>query len=182
MTMTLDELFSTLDRYTERIPIEDLIERLRDLSVRLDDVRDHARFDPAEYQSNLMRTGPAYEALLLCWEPGQRSPIHDHRGSSCGVVVISGTLTETTYRRRLGWIYAARSTELREGQVCGSLDLDTHEIANLDPDGRRLITMHIYSPPLHEMGIYSLDTSKVEVRKSTARRPEPPVVTGGAMG
>src|SRR5205807_7632445 len=34
---------------------------------------------------------------VLCWRNGQRSPIHDHRGSSCGVRVLRGTMTETQF-------------------------------------------------------------------------------------
>ena len=34
---------------------------------------------------------------MLCWKNGQRSPIHDHTGSSCGVRVLRGTLTETLF-------------------------------------------------------------------------------------
>ena len=45
----------------------------------------------------------------LCWRNGQRSPIHNHRGSNCGVKVLRGVATETTFARAAnGMIYAVR--------------------------------------------------------------------------
>ena len=38
-----------------------------------------------------------YQAWVMCWRNGQRSPIHDHKGSSCAVRVLRGTLTETLF-------------------------------------------------------------------------------------
>ena len=54
------------------------------------------------------------------------------------------------------------SFEGRAGQVCGSYDTDIHEVSNRQPDGRPLITLHIYTPPLHAMGKYTRDSTKVE--------------------
>lgn len=41
-----------------------------------------------------------FVALLLCWEKGQQSPIHDHAGASCWVKMLSGDLEEVLYERR----------------------------------------------------------------------------------
>ena len=104
-----------------------------------------------------MRAGPAYHALLLCWRNGQRSPIHDHRGSSCGVRVVRGEATETVFEMtEQGHLYAVRTRKLPEGFVCATQDQDIHQLSNLQPGNADLITLHIYSPPLLVMGQYSL--------------------------
>jgi len=163
MAKTLEPFFTELDRLEDRIPLGRLTELLRELNVTIDDVRDHVMFSPDSYQRNLVRRGPAYEALLLCWKNGQRSAIHDHRGSACGVLVVKGTATETVFERNeQGWIYAVGSHEREEGGVCGSNDMDTHQISNLQPGGQDLITLHIYSPPLGLVGNYSLTDNTVE--------------------
>jgi cysteine dioxygenase len=161
--MTLQQFFTSLDELGDRIPLDSLTALLGELHITVDDVRDYVVFSPDGYQRNLVQRGPGYEALLLCWKNGQRSAIHDHRGSACGVMVVQGTATETVFERnQRGWIYPVGSNECEQGAVCGSNDMDTHQISNLQADGQDLITLHVYSPPLGRVGNYSLKDNTVE--------------------
>jgi cysteine dioxygenase len=58
-------------------------------------------------------------------------------------------------------IYPTISREYQEGNICGSENTDTHQISNLMADGKDLLTMHIYTPPLLVMNCYSLTDSEV---------------------
>jgi hypothetical protein len=40
--------------------------------------------------------------------------------------------------------------------LCGSEDTDIHQVSNLQADDAVLVTLHVYAPPLHRMGTYSL--------------------------
>lgn len=161
MSLTMTDFLATMDRHKERVPLDELTSLLKDVQITLDDVREFVKFGPETYRRNLMHAGPGYHALILCWKNGQRSPIHDHRGSSCGVRVLKGVATETYFDKSPNdQIFATSSRELREGQVCGSQDADIHQISNLQAGGAELVTLHVYSPPLLVMGTYSLfDTS-----------------------
>jgi cysteine dioxygenase len=104
-----------------------------------------------------MNAGPAYHALIICWRGGQRSPIHDHVGSNCAVKVLRGVATETIFERGPnGMIYATGSRILNAGEVCASADSDIHQVSNLEANENDLITLHLYSPPLISMNVYSL--------------------------
>src|SRR5882762_7214046 len=81
MPQTLQDWLDSLDFYSHRVPLSELTHRLEGLTVDLEDVGDCLVFGKEHYRRNLMRAGPAYHALILCWRAGQRSPIHDHRGS-----------------------------------------------------------------------------------------------------
>lgn len=35
-------------------------------------------WNPHKYARNLIEITPLFEAILLCWNEGQESPIHDH--------------------------------------------------------------------------------------------------------
>lgn len=35
-------------------------------------------WNPHKYSRNLIEITPQFEAILLCWNEGQESPIHDH--------------------------------------------------------------------------------------------------------
>ncbi len=160
--LQLADFLRELDAYAGHVPLDELVRRMEALDLPWDACEPFARFNPNGYRRNLMHAGPAYSALLLCWRAGQRSPIHDHRGSSCGVRVVRGVLTETLFSRTShGCIYATGSHELGEGAVCGSYDQDIHQISNLQPPGSDLVTLHVYSPPLMTMGMYSLTDTVV---------------------
>jgi len=161
-TLTLEQLFAELDQYRGRIPLDELVARLERLELCRADIEHVARFSSTRYVRNLLREGSAYQALVLCWRAGQRSPIHDHRGSSCGVRVICGSLLETIFDRAAdGSVFATTSHSLEAGQCCGSQDSDLHQVSNLPDDQSDLITLHIYSPPLLRMGVYSLTDREV---------------------
>ncbi|MBL8878915.1 MAG: cysteine dioxygenase family protein [Phycisphaerales bacterium] len=160
--MKLREFFSELDQHHTRVPLDELMRQLRKLELHPDDVREFMHFNPERYQRNLVHEGPGYQALLLCWRNGQRSPIHNHRGSSCGVRVVVGNAVETFFERNeAGFIFANGSRTLREGEICGSQDDDMHQISNIQPAGRDLVTLHIYSPALLHMQVFSLDDNSI---------------------
>jgi cysteine dioxygenase len=151
-----------LDRYSGRIPLTVLADWLTRTPISLDDVRPFLRFSTQHYVRNLIYSGPAYQALVLCWHSGQRSPIHDHTGSSCGVRVIQGVATETVFDRAAnGMVYASQSRHLPAGTTCASQDADVHQMSNLRP-GEDLITLHIYSPALLCMNMYSIVSADIE--------------------
>lgn len=148
-------------------------ETLRDLFGALDlsfeDVADVARFSEDRYQRNLLREGSHYHALVLCWGSGQRSPIHDHVGSLCGVYVVRGVATETVFEHSAsGGFRVVSMTDHGEGSVMVSFDTDVHQVSNLQA-GRELVTLHVYAPPLLHMNQYSLDDG-------SARRFDDPIV------
>ena len=97
MSFTLTDFFANLDCYTESLSLDYLTDRLSELEISLDDVRGHLQFGDKTYKRNLIHQGVSYQALVLCWRSGQRSPIHDHSGSICGVRVLSGLAIETRF-------------------------------------------------------------------------------------
>jgi cysteine dioxygenase len=156
MPQTIQELLTSLDFYSHKVPLDELTRRLEDLVIEPDDVHDYLVFGRDHYRRNLMHAGPAFHALVLCWRAGQRSPIHDHRGSSCAVRVLKGVATETQFEKtRDGLVYPTLTRKMPAGSVCASQDSDIHQMSNLQ-SGLDLVTLHIYSPPLLVMGQYSL--------------------------
>jgi cysteine dioxygenase len=161
MPQTLQEFLNSLDFYSSRVPLSELTRRLEDLAIELDDVRDYLVFGSEHYRRNLMHAGSGYHALVLCWRAGQRSPIHDHRGSSCAVRVLKGVASETQFEvTKDGLVYPTMTRRMPAGSVCASQDSDIHQMSNLQ-SGLDLVTLHIYSPPLLVMGQYSLTDSIV---------------------
>jgi cysteine dioxygenase len=161
MQLTLEQWFAELDKHQESIPLEVLTRDLPRVRVDFESIEKFAQFSEERYRRNRMRSGPAYDALVLCWRAGQVSPIHDHRGSACAVRVIRGRATETIYEMtEEGRVFPTKTRQLPEGYMCATQDLDIHQLGNSQPS-RDLITLHIYSPPLLKMGQYSLEDSRL---------------------
>ena len=157
MVPTLEPLYRYLDGLHGRAPVAALAAAVRPLAVECADLREFVRFSAQGYTRNLVRAGTWYHVLVLCWRNGQRSPIHDHAGSSCCVRVLRGTLTETRFEfAPNGHVKATGSCDFPPGSVIGSEDFDLHQVSNLQPGGADLVTLHAYSPPLLRMGTYSL--------------------------
>ena len=158
----IESAFSKLDRFDGRLPLRAILDWFAECDISAGDVANYLVFSPERYVRNLLHAGPAYQALVLCWRNGQRSPIHNHRGSHCGVRVLRGVATETVFARAPnGMVVAVGSRDLPPGHLCASADDDIHQVSNLQAGGADLVTLHVYSPPLLRMDVFSLETSAV---------------------
>ncbi len=159
---SLRSLMGYLDGLTTRATVASLQSALDALDISPEDVREYVRFSDDRYLRNLMFEGQHYHALILCWRSGQRSPIHNHAKSTCGLRVLQGIATETIFESTpCGQVKAVSSFDRGVGEVSASQDTDIHQVSNLQLDGQDLITLHIYSPPLLKMDTYSLNNAVI---------------------
>jgi cysteine dioxygenase len=141
-------LLKRWDRREEPIPSADLIAALDGLPIGYADLADVIGFDDACYRRTIIHTRPHYQVLVLCWRSGQRSPIHNHRGSSCVVRVVQGCATETRFDPTpSGRLAPTGSHEHREGETTACCGEEIHQMGNFEAPGRDLVTLHIYSAP-----------------------------------
>ena len=154
-------LVDALLPFEGRVPLEQLASIVGNADVGPEDVAGFYIFDDRGYMRNLVYRNAQFEVLCLCWKSGQRSPIHDHRGSSCAFRVIEGVVTTTDFERvPAGFIKAVGSTELVSGGMDAREDEQIHQVSNLQPAGSHLVTLHVYSPPLTRMNVFSLDPNR----------------------
>ena len=161
MGQAVNELIDWLRRHQQRIDLDQLKNRLDDERLNVGTLADYIRFSEERYSRNLLAHGPQFYALVLCWMPGQASPIHDHKGASCGVRIIQGTATETRFDWSGEQLKPQETTVMHAGEICGSFDDDIHEIRNNGSEN--LVTLHVYSPYLNNINLYDLGSGKVTV-------------------
>jgi predicted metal-dependent enzyme (double-stranded beta helix superfamily) len=159
-----------------RTQIKDLrIDALRDLFLHLDLreilINECVHFCPTKYARNLVCRTPRFDMLVLCWQPGQQTTIHDHAGSLNVTRVYSGTLTSRTFeaydRPGPGRVLVRPQDEEQLGKSSVScVDYkDIHQLANTSND--KLVTVHIYARPLKDITVYEPDSG--EAKRMTVR-------------
>lgn len=127
---------------------------------------DFALWDDHTYTRNLIDEGNGkYNLMLICWNNGQASSIHNHAGSHCFMKICDGTLTEELY---------CKPDEVTEGQKlkpCKVTPLQTDDVAYIsDMIGMHRIanashtvpavSLHLYSPPYEKCKSYCDVTGK----------------------
>lgn len=134
-------------------PLSDLHAMVGSLKFTSDDLGDAIQIDTGGYVRTLVFERAHVEVLVMAWLPGQRSPIHDHAGSACGVRVVAGAARETIFTcRDDGFVEEWDERHLAAGSVTVAFDRDIHALGNAVPSPASprdiLVTLHIYSPPL----------------------------------
>ena len=164
----LKPLIAYLDSLSSRVDLETLAGLLRELDIDRDELAPWCGFCTDHYQRNLMKRSDWYELVVLCWGSGQKTPIHDHVGSSCGLRVVDGHATETRYTLDpRGVAVRGETCRLTPGTVCASQDGDIHEVSNRET-GRDLVTLHIYSPPIARFHRYAEGSDEVVIEELCA--------------
>jgi cysteine dioxygenase len=157
MAGAFHSLLHYLDGLNQRPTLADLTATLRRLDLSDADISPFIHFNDRHYHRSLVRAESSYHVWILCWKAGQRSPIHDHGSSVCGVRVLRGTATVTHFTwTSSGYIKAGGSDEAPPGSVIGTVDGELHQVSNLQEGDAGLVTLHVYAPPLLHMGTYSI--------------------------
>lgn len=119
--------------------------------LRTDEVNKYTFWDSQKaYTRNLIHTdGENYTLILLCWNAGRESSIHNHPCEGCFIKTVRGCIKETRY------VWDEKDDEIRqtgirffnEGQVSFMHDsIGLHKINNPLKDSGS-VTLHLYTPP-----------------------------------
>ncbi|RHY43461.1 hypothetical protein DYB34_012801 [Aphanomyces astaci] len=159
--LTLQELVEVIDMETqlkEGIALhkkDDIKQALVDFDGNMDVLRRYAKFDPTRnYTRNLISTdNTSYALMLLCWNRGKYSPIHDHPSDGCWVRHIQGTLNEVRYWNNGETLVETSNIVITSGVSYMDDSLGLHKIGNPSQDVDA-ITLHLYSPPYEKCRLW----------------------------
>ena len=158
----LAALAAQINELTQTPGLADVKRWFSELLIRRHDYECHRLFTPRKYARNLIARSEFAELLLLCWRSGHRTPIHDHGGSIGVVMVCEGLLTETMYERApTGRVKPHNTHRWSPAAITGADVPDIHQLLNLEPAGRDLVTLHCYAPPLSVLNTFSPRSSRV---------------------
>jgi len=161
---TVEEFIKILDHlYAKNIPWEDTKAAISCLLRRLDlttnETNKYTFWDAEKsYTRNLIHTdNKNYTLLLLCWNAGKESKIHNHPCNGCFVKTIRGCVRENRYHDVDGIIKQSSVRFFTEGQVSYMDDyIGYHKIGNPQKDSGS-VSLHLYTPPYSECKVWSDD-------------------------
>ena len=116
------------------------------------------------YTRNCIVENDKFELILLCWEEGQMTPIHDHGGEECWVKVLQGELKETIYQVDSSCeLKTIKSSISKTGDVSYMIDfMGYHCLENLS--GGRSMSLHLYAKPIRSCNLFDEKSGK-QLRK-----------------
>lgn len=123
---------------------------------------DRVRFDVTQYVRHPVLFWEDWEVMIIGWQSGQMTPIHDHRGVLGGMAVLSGSLAEERFTTPSGAPRLSDSRVRPEGDLSHT---DPTVLHRLTPRTPRAVSLHVYRPPLRTMGIWDAN-GITEIRRS----------------
>lgn len=121
----------------------------------------YVAFSDDGYSRNVLHRDDNFEAICICWQPGQGTPVHNH-GRSFGVIsVYEGKLGCTNFRRNDDGSEPGKADLSPIATVMaapGSVMLDRigsiHRLGNPPSARRRAVSLHFYAGPLDVMELF----------------------------
>ncbi|MBX2980182.1 MAG: cysteine dioxygenase family protein [Flavobacteriales bacterium] len=148
---TVDELVRILMEGPGRKGYLHILERV---AIPAEDLAPLCRWNPKHYTRNCIARTDDFELLLICYEPDQRTSIHDFATEEAWVHPVIGSVVEERFE-------PASGKTLRKA---GSAKLDKDSYSYLhngrsihrytNSSGERAVTLNLYARPLRTWKVY----------------------------
>lgn len=124
----------------------------------------YAYWHDRAYTRNCITRSGSYELLLMCWESGQGTPIHNHGGEECWVYIIQGELMEYVYERQTDGSFSVRnqSANAQASMSYMNDEMGWHSMRNTSDS--RSMSLHLYSKPISSCQVFNEQTGQLELR------------------
>ncbi len=150
----------------EEFTCDNVYQFLGDNPIDVGSITRYFHWKPDFYTRNLVYKDERYEMLVLCWESGHQSRIHNHSDQKCWMTVPVGrlrgqnfaveTLDESRGHCRLVETDSFELSDCLAAKV--ELEEPIHQILNLAEYGERAVSLHVYSKPFESCLSYCRDT------------------------
>lgn len=128
------------------------------------DFNDFESWSTEKYTRNCMYKDSQFELILLCWNEGQETSIHDHDGEDCWVYLLEGNMEEVFYSMdNSNYLREERSTSMIPQQLSFMNDrIGFHKLRNCFKG--KSMSLHLYAKPIEQCNFYC-ETSEQFIEK-----------------
>ena len=125
----------------------------------------YLNWDCQHYTRNLVDHTEMYDLIAVCWEIGQGSSVHNHKGQRCWMSVPIGRLMCRNYMvqvedvdRQYCEITPDAEFQPDPAHPCAvQPETPVHEVYNPADFAERAVSLHIYSRPFNRCTVYSAE-------------------------
>ncbi len=141
---------------------------LSDNPIDVDSLSPYFNWSKKFYTRNLVFKDERFELMVICWEKGQESRIHNHADQMCWMTVPFGKLRGQNFRvvEQIDsqWYCKLERTETFDLAECLAakveLEEPIHQILNLAEFDEKAASVHIYSKPFNKCLSYCDQTDR----------------------
>lgn len=126
------------------------------------EVASFCKWSSDEYQKIVLDKADCYELILMCWEAGQESKIHNHSGAQSWITILEGELEEFIYQ----YNKQTESVQLLDRIIIAkgkpayfNDDIGIHKIKN--SYAGRTISLHYYANPANKVHLFDESTGVI---------------------
>jgi len=131
-------------------------------AVRPETLEKYCFFSKGNYTRNLIFKNDVFECMTICWEVGQASRVHNHRGQNCWMSAPIGRLKVQNFRvddrDALRGTCRIIPTDINEMDAAHPAYVNplepVHQVLNLREFNQRAVSIHVYSKPFDSCEIY----------------------------
>lgn len=149
---------------------------IRSFNLPISAFESYCSWSEESYTRNCIVENEKFQLILLCWEEGQKSPIHDHGGEECWVKFIQGEFKETIYKvNSSGELNTVKTFMAKTDDVSYMIDfMGCHCLENISPG--KSMSLHLYAKPIHNCNLFD-EKSGESVRKKLSYNTIPEEMT-----
>jgi len=133
------------------------------------DLEPYFRWSDRHYTRTCVIRNAAFELLVVCYEPGQRTSIHDYDSDTAWVHPVMGEVREERFLSGAGGgLHLLQETRLRPGML-GTLTRanSIHRFSNPGPG--RAVTLNLYAPAKRKWRVYDPRTGSSSLEEAGPR-------------
>ena len=160
---TLSELIQVLDE-EERTNYTAI---LKSMKLPIAEFEKYATWSKTCYTRNCIAVNEKFELILLCWEEGQITGIHDHGGEECWVYIIEGDFKEHIYKEnKSGELKIIKTINSKPRDIAYMIDfMGFHDLQNTS--NKRSMSLHLYAKPIKSCKVYNSKKNKFVSKELT---------------
>jgi len=158
---TVDELISKLKQKSSD---ESYLDIMKQIDIPIREFEKYYSWNRNRYARNCLVKTENFELLLICYEKGQQTPIHDYDSKQAWIHTIHGKLSEERFRVSED----GKSLEQLSSRTLGTNDysfmshVGIHRYKNIYE--ARTVTLNLYCKPIEQWTQYEENASSSEVK------------------
>ncbi len=157
---TIRELVQELLRHRDVVAYPSILARYRGPSI---DLEPYYRWNSRHYTRTCIQRNREFELLVICYEPGQRTSIHDYDSQTAWIHPVMGEVVEERFILQAGdGVKPIEEKHLRPGTDDSLSNGNTiHRFTNRGAG--RAVTLNLYARPMSKWRVFDEHTGMATI-------------------